>query len=514
MGRRKGIIYIYVHYVLVLSTKRLIENVPSKQACRPVFPLEILLHAPSIQNAEAYNLLRITQHALDDLNEFPAHHLRLKFANPPTPQAKNPGLGVDLVEDIGDSALLINLIPLENTATPWSQLQAASSRLDIFYHPSQVPAASSSSSPFVTYIAGEIQKLFIEEKATIAYILENSNLGGVNTGLQTVDPQLTEGISRRLTRSLKYADAYHLTFSLFTPGSEPSSWDIEGAVDEYVAPLLGAFSSITNFSVDTQVQLFASFSPTSPQPEFDQKELSWTLKEEDLSAFINAAEWPLSPSIGRGPTINFVLYVPDPSQLPMTVKGGHATSWIVPQWGGVAIINLPLTADNRSNPSQLTKEVMHPAFSTFSRQLLSLIGVPSTPSSLPFRLRSLIRIHTATLLLSASSTMGSLARLTQSLGSIPIPVTVASSVGLTLSHLQVTCDLLRGGQFTKALANARIAESEAEKSFFEKSMVGQVYFPDEHKVAVYLPLLGPIGVPLIMALIKEFKRIIATFKKR
>lgn len=43
-------------------------------------------------------------------------------------------------------------------------------------------------------------------------------------------------------------------------------------------------------------------------------------------------------------------------------------------------------------------------------------------------------------------------------------------------------------------------------------MVGQVYFPDEHKVAVYLPLLGPIGVPLVVGLMKELKRLIAGWK--
>jgi phosphatidylinositol glycan class S len=42
----------------------------------------------------------------------------------------------------------------------------------------------------------------------------------------------------------------------------------------------------------------------------------------------------------------------------------------------------------------------------------------------------------------------------------------------------------------------------------------QVYFPDEHKVAVYLPLLGPIGVPLVASLLKELKRIAAGRKAR
>jgi GPI-anchor transamidase subunit S len=56
------------------------------------------------------------------------------------------------------------------------------------------------------------------------------------------------------------------------------------------------------------------------------------------------------------------------------------------------------------------------------------------------------------------------------------------------------------------LQHARKAWEDSEKAFFEKSMVGQVYFPDEHKVAVYLPLLGPVGVPLLVGLAREVKR--------
>jgi phosphatidylinositol glycan class S len=98
--------------------------------------------------------------------------------------------------------------------------------------------------------------------------------------------------------------------------------------------------------------------------------------------------------------------------------------------------------------------------------------------------------------------MGSLARLTLALPSISIPRSVADGVYTTIEHLRKACDGLGGKE---GLENARIVEEAAEKAFFEKSMVGQVYFPDEHKVAVYLPLLGPVGVPLVMGLLKEFK---------
>ncbi|CAG8076696.1 unnamed protein product [Penicillium nalgiovense] len=486
------------------------------KACRPVFPLEIHLATPSMQSLEAQNLLRTTQHTLDDLNEFAAHHLRLKLTDGSTAahngEESAEGLRY-LAEDTADTALTVRLLPQEGLAAPRSELHAATTQLDIFYPPNQVPVPSSSNSPLSAFIAAELQRLYSEEKATIAYILS-----GNTAGLDSTSPQLAEEIDRRLRRSMKYAETYHLSFSLFTPGSEPSSWDIEAAVNEYVSPLLQAFSPISNFTVDTQVQLYANFAPTAPKPEYDETEAAWTLKKEGLSAFVNAAEWPLNPSIGSGPTINFILYVPDPSQSPLIVKENRASSWIVPQWGGVFLLNPPLShTDNQggpSNPAHLSQDSLRPAFMTFSHQLLTLLGTPSTPASLPLRLQTSIRIRAASLLLSASSTMGSLARLTESLPSIPIPATVATSVATTLSHLSSSCAHLREGRFGAALAGARVAETEAERSFFEKSMVGQVYFPDEHKVAVYLPLLGPIGVPLVVGLLKELKRIAARRKAK
>ncbi|KAJ5406649.1 hypothetical protein N7465_007933 [Penicillium sp. CMV-2018d] len=486
------------------------------KACRPVFPLEIHLATPLMQYFEAQHLLRTTQHTLDDLNEFAAHHLRLKLTNGSTTAVHNGEDNLESVknpaEETADIALTVRLLPQDGLASPRSELHAATTQLDIFYPPSQIPVPSSSNSPLSAFIAAELQGLYGEEKATIAHILS-----GNTAGLDSTSPQLAEDIDRRLRRSMKYAETYHLSFSLFTPGSEPSSWDIEAAVNEYVTPLLQAFSPISNFTVDTQVQLYANFAPTAPKPEYDESEAAWTLKKEDLSAFVNAAEWPLNPSIGNGPTINFILYVPDASQSPLVVKENRASSWMVPQWGGVFLLNPPLSNAEQGgpfNPAHLSQGSLGPAFMTFSHQLLTLLGTPSTPASLPLRLQTSIRIRAASLLLSASSTMGSLARLTESLPSIPIPATVATSVSTTLSHLDASCAHLREGRFGAALASARVAETEAERSFFEKSMVGQVYFPDEHKVAVYLPLLGPIGVPLVVGLLKELKRIAAGRKVR
>jgi GPI-anchor transamidase subunit S len=414
-------------------------------------------------------------------------------------------------------ALKIQLNAKDGVTTPYTELRPLSTVLDVFYSPSQTLSGSIN---LANIIAEKLQELFAEEQSSIAFIL-SSNPGGQQLLSSShaphssapassreprvrsngaISPEMTAKLARRKTRSLKYAPSYHISISLFSPSAVPTSWDIDGAVAEYLTPLLKSFS-ISNFTVDTQVQLYAQFSPSMRQPEFDTENKRWTIREEDLSGFINAAEWPLSPSIGSGPTLNFLLYVPDQNMTPLVVKDSGANSWLIPQWGGVTILN-----PSDRTPDYLTKEMIQPAILTFSHQLLSLLGAPDTPSSFPLQLRTLTRVHAASLFFSASSTMGSLARLSESLASIPIPEEVLLRVERTLEHLRATCSDLRDGKSLSALQHARIAEAEAEKAFFEKSMVGQVYFPDEHKVAVYLPLLGPIGVPLITSLVKEIRR--------
>ena len=517
------------------------ESLNFLKACRPTFPLQITIEAPFLHEPEAVHLVRMTQHALDDLNEFSAHHLRLRLAKVfHSRNYQNASMAVTRdgytagpltqpwnTEWLDEEALTVRLQPEASAQVARAELQPHSTTLDVFYAPNQAPSISSSFSTLATFIAIRLQELFAEEQATVAYILQSAQSVGQATQISSAtsaasrdpksrcrrspNPELAARPDSRMARSLKYAPTYHITVSLFTPSAAPSSWEIESALAEYFTPLLDAISSVSNFTIDTQVQLYATFSPSVRSPEYDTEQQLWTLREEDLSGFINAAEWPLSPSIGVGPTLNFVLYVPDRSTSPLVVKGSQASSWLIPQWGGVVILN-PQNSNATSNEAILSKESIQPALLTFSHQLLSFLGAPQTPPSLSLQLQSLTRIRAASLLLSASSTMRSLACLTVALPSIAIPETVSSAVDITLTQLRTTCDALKDGKFRNALEHARIAEIQAEKGFFEKSMVGQVYFPDEHKVAVYLPLLGPVGVPLIMSALKELRRLQASRK--
>jgi phosphatidylinositol glycan class S len=474
------------------------------QVCTPVFPVRIAVEAP-ISSSEAQNLIRMTQHTLDSLNEFPAHQLRLFLADSPSLANASQQVvrdGTTIKSDDDDVALRLRLVPVETGATPRANLQPYAPTLDIYYSADQIPTQSSTDSALAGFLAQELHKLYADEQAQLAYSISTAP-GTDSSKLPPLSHEKSAELERQSTRALKYAPTYHLTFSLFSPTHAPSAWDVEAALRTYLNPLLESFSAISNFTVDTQVQLYATFSPSINQPEFDNDLNAWTLRKEDLSGFINAAEWPLSPSIGEGPTVNFVLYVPDQSQSPLIVKENAGNSWLIPQWGGVHILNL----GSEAIPQSLTADALAPAMHTFSDQLISLFGLPQAPASLPLRISTLERFRAASLIASTSSTLGALAQVYQKLQSIPVPDNVAQSVTLTMTHLQQACDHLHQGRFQRALINAQVAQVEAEKAFFERSMVGQVYFPDEHKIAVYMPLLGPVAVPLVMTALKELKAV-------
>ncbi|KAL9605167.1 MAG: hypothetical protein Q9219_000101 [cf. Caloplaca sp. 3 TL-2023] len=509
------------------------------KVCKPSFPLQIVVEGPSLPQSDVLRVIQATQHALDDRNDFSLHHLRLRmgsdhapsnFSQQSTQMKRSFGDGIQTQE----KALTVILVPQNGLATARAELRTQSASLDIIYPPHLIPPASSTAFPLATFVAGYLQELFTEEQALITHTLvadpalANNHQSGASLlqppvtsnnqaagtrgqqlgHIQASSPEFAARKASNTARALKYAPTYYITISLFSPTARPSSWDIESAISEYLTPLLHSASLISEFTVDTQVQLYARFSESVREPEYDANRSAWTLREEDLSGFINAAEWPLSPSIGAGPTLNFIVYVPDPSTSPLIIKESGANSWMVPQWGGVVILNPPSFAHlNKTAQASLSKEDIQPAILVFSRQLLSFLGAPKSPPSIPLQLQTLTRVRAVSLLLSASATMGSLARLTVALPSIAIPETVSTAVDVTLEHLGKTCNALKDGRFTAALDNAKTAETAAERGFFEKSMVGQVYFPDEHKVAVYLPLLGPVGVPLVMSALKEVRRI-------
>ncbi|CAK4031613.1 gpi transamidase component pig-s [Lecanosticta acicola] len=456
-------------------------NAWAEGKCRLHYPLTIALDTPALAPPHAVHLLSTLDSLINPPSPARLHSFHV------VPEATNASAPAP--------ALTVRLDPASNSAAPSAELH---SWLPVMHvqHPVHSP---SDVDDLAKYLAQEISRVFDDENAALWHLIKDTSFSKALPS-PPLSPESISMLDKRTTRSFKYAPNYHLTFSLFTPGASPSAWEINQAVEEYISPLLAPLSAISDFTIDTQVQLYASFSPSIAGPVFNAEKNHWTLGYGDLTGFVNAAEWPLSPSIGSGPTINFVLYVASPEKRPLWIEETSGISWIIPQWGGVQIHNAP-----SSKPDELTLDDLRPDMLVFAAQVASLLGVPPSPPSLSLRISSLTRERATALILSASSTLGALSRLTLKLTSIAIPASVAKSVDETLSRLEQACSDLSDGRFQSALENARVAETEVEKAFFEPSMVGQVYFPEEHKVAVYVPLLGPMAVPLVMSALKEFR---------
>jgi hypothetical protein len=73
---------------------------------------------------------------------------------------------------------------------------------------------------------------------------------------------------------------------------------------------------------------------------------------------------------------------------------------------------------------------------------------------------------------------------------------------------------LHSSSFNVALQHSSLALEYAEKAFFDDKMVSMLYFPDEHKYAIYTPLFGPLALPLLMALLKELQGVFKLWRMK
>lgn len=271
-----------------------------------------------------------------------------------------------------------------------------------------------------------------------------------------------------------YAPGYHITWSLFSEGGEPRVWEIEKSLQQHMGGLLsGLQSAVGPITMDSQVEYFA-------KPGCEGR----VLEARDLATFVNFAEWSLASSV-REPTLHFVLWLPEE---PVDIAGSQSNSFVLPQWGGVVILN--------DSPSHLTEKDLGPIMDVWAAQLLSLFGMPREPPSAQVRMDTLTRQFARRALREAAASLGSLARLADSMPHIPIPAQVRDRVNKALEDFNEGCLLLNlGGNHTKkAVLAAGRAFDNAERAFFDRHMVAQAYFPDEHKLAVYAPLLGPLAI--------------------
>jgi len=70
---------------------------------------------------------------------------------------------------------------------------------------------------------------------------------------------------------------------------------------------------------------------------------------------------------------------------------------------------------------------------------------------------------------------------------------------------------LERGEFDSALKLSRQSIQDSESAFFDPSLLELLYFPQDQKFAIYVPLFLPVALPILSGALQAFKYFKAHF---
>lgn len=185
-----------------------------------------------------------------------------------------------------------------------------------------------------------------------------------------------------------------------------------------------------------------------------------------------------------------------------------------PQWGGVCIHNPDATE------TKISDEELKRIMSMFVVQFRQLIGITKfIPSSFGLRgeimssdsgitklesFKYLIE-NTSDNLFSTISTLSALIRMIEAIPNMKVMDNIRQDVNEALELYKMSFVHAGRGELNEAHLMSKNALILAEEAFFDPDMVAMLYFPDDHKFAVYLPLFFPVIVPVLSNTYKLFR---------
>ncbi|PFH49350.1 hypothetical protein AMATHDRAFT_147864 [Amanita thiersii Skay4041] len=327
--------------------------------------------------------------------------------------------------------------------------------------------------------------------------------------------------SYSIQRVAQYSPRYRLAFSLLNQdaaaGRPIVDWDITSAIDHHLSPIFTYLSTLHNFTIESQVQFHAPLA-------FEPRQLpdgSSALTHEQLTIFINSAEWSLSSSASNDPVLHFVLFVPSIRHSPLRILNADGTTlspsnaFLLPQWGTIHLHNPPSNSPS-AGPTLLTLTDLSQPFNSFAMQLLTLLGVPSLPPTISrsphatvttitqWQLDALMRRRALENSERAKDTLGSIIKLVDKIQNMPVGKEVRNDVVDALSELD-QMHTTTHTSLTHTLEHSAHALTLSSRAFFNPTMLALLYFPAEHTYAVYTPLFASALIPLVVTTVREFK---------
>ncbi|XP_053945939.1 GPI transamidase component PIG-S isoform X2 [Anastrepha ludens] len=317
---------------------------------------------------------------------------------------------------------------------------------------------------------------------------------------------------------------YDVVISILNPRPDimNAKWNVRMAVETYIAPFLKEVSQISNYTLTTQWKYQLPFEADLKQVR-DNTKLGrhYALGEANLPHIITSIEKNLGVGITAKPAINLVVYITPCDIAPVHIYNRHnkqatrqkVDSFVSPKWGGIIIANPPveacLTYNTAQEPVEFyvnTNDVMQIMLYQLQKLLdinveFNIDGVKTVAleqiAPRRWEYEAYIRRSAVMHITTSSNTLQSLIKLLDNISYIVINDDVGESINHAYESLLLAKQALAKGDLLAASDFARSAFIASEHAFFDASLLAQLYFPDEQKYAIYIPLFLPIMVPVI-----------------
>ncbi|TRY63540.1 hypothetical protein TCAL_03657 [Tigriopus californicus] len=362
-------------------------------------------------------------------------------------------------------------------------------------------------------ILGHSRIVFINRAVAIpdlALALRQTWLGETHTAdlIAAIQAPRHDRDRASVLRRVTAARGYDILFSLLLPQPDvtPLTWDVERGLQQYLDPFLHNLRNYSAFSVHSQVLHLTSL---NLRPE--TKGGVHFVTARDCGLAINPVESQLASHVSSNPRLNFLLYVPPMEQSPLVIKKNdhseeplESNAFIIPRWGGVAIHN-PAPGD--------TSEIhLGKYMSIFLSQLRLLLGLQSDsqapngivvlphPSLRSWEYDYLMRSRILENLVLTRLTLQSLSHLLTQISNIVINEDVGERVFKAVNAFEKAQSQLDSGHLEEAFQSSKEAFDASEEAFFDPTLLGLLYFPEDQKYAIYIPLFLPVGIPVLMSL--------------
>jgi GPI-anchor transamidase subunit S len=307
------------------------------------------------------------------------------------------------------------------------------------------------------------------------------------------------------------------------PDLQNINWNVRQASERYLRPFLEEFSELSNFTLKSQWKYQVELKYGSQQIKDNSKiRRHFAMDHDSLPHIITSIERKLGTDVVNKPCLHLVVYTPPCQMAPVYIyKNGQRSSnftfdsFISGKWGGIVIANpsenvcLATDDDNIQEIQIISHEVMdfvlyqlRKIFELETDTPLASAAIESLDQLIPrlWEKDMYLRIGAIHLIASASSTLQSLIKLLDDIKNIVIGDHVGAEIHKAHENVVLAKTYLLANNIEEAVKYARVAFIAAEKAFNDPSLLELLYFPEEQKYAIYIPLYLPIMIPVIFSL--------------